>query len=260
MERLRSVVGTGEPWDGTQRPPLQGPEGVWPESRGPEPASTPDERHSRPIGRDEGAARATGAEGTEDPGAEPQPALPPHERHVQPIGLDESAVRAAGAGATGKPETEPEPASPSNERHSRPIGSAESAIRAGGAGAAGLDDDEDPWAEHARLVRGLPGLAVLRIGVRPSRLPDVLAQLPTSAVTAGLGTGVATVALPSEAVADAHALVHAAGGTSVLRARPADADAPAWGPPPSAVGVLRALKAELDPQGRFGPGRFAPWF
>jgi glycolate oxidase FAD binding subunit len=23
--------------------------------------------------------------------------------------------------------------------------------------------------------------------------------------------------------------------------------------------VLRAVKAELDPQGRFGPGRFDPW-
>ena len=57
----------------------------------------------------------------------------------------------------------------------------------------------------------------------------------------------------------AHARVHAAGGTSVLRSRPAGADAPAWGPPPSAIAVLRAVKAELDPHGRFGPGRFDPW-
>jgi glycolate oxidase FAD binding subunit len=45
-----------------------------------------------------------------------------------------------------------------------------------------------------------------------------------------------------------------------VRARPAGAAVPAWGPAPSALAVLRALKAELDPQGRFGPGRFAPWF
>ena len=79
--------------------------------------------------------------------------------------------------------------------------------------------------------------AVLRIGVRPSRLPGVLAGLPPAAVTAGLGTGVATVALPADpaAVAAAHAAVHAAGGTSVLRSRPAGFDAPAWGPPPSAL-------------------------
>jgi glycolate oxidase FAD binding subunit len=102
-------------------------------------------------------------------------------------------------------------------------------------------------------------LASLRIGVRPSRLPAVLADLPAEAITAGLGTGVATVALPTEAVGAAHARVHAAGGTSVLRSRPAEADAPAWGPPPSAIAVLRAVKAQLDPQGRFGPGRFDTW-
>jgi glycolate dehydrogenase FAD-binding subunit len=135
----------------------------------------------------------------------------------------------------------------SDERHSRTAGSDESAARAG------------TWERHASLVRGDPALASLRIGVRPSLLPGVLADLPTSAVTAGLGTGVATVTLPVEAVAAAHDRVHAAGGTSVLRARPAEADAPAWGPAPSAIAVLRAVKAELDPQGRFGPGRFDPW-
>jgi glycolate dehydrogenase FAD-binding subunit len=101
---------------------------------------------------------------------------------------------------------------------------------------------------------------VLRIGTRPSRLPAVLAGLPARSVTAGLGTGVATVALAPEAVADAHEAVHAAGGTSVLRARPSGPSLPAWGAPPSALEVLKALKAELDPEGRFGPGRFAPWF
>jgi glycolate oxidase FAD binding subunit len=118
---------------------------------------------------------------------------------------------------------------------------------------------KDAWGRHASLVRGDPALASLRIGVRPSRLPAVLADLPTETVTAGLGTGVATVSLPPEAVAAAHNRVHAAGGTSVLRARPPGADIPAWGPPPSAIGVLRAVKAELDPQHRFGPGRFQPW-
>jgi glycolate oxidase FAD binding subunit len=119
--------------------------------------------------------------------------------------------------------------------------------------------DPDPWGRHASLVRGTPSLASLRIGVRPSLLPGVLAALPATGVTAGLGTGVATVSLPVEAVPEAHARVHAAGGTSVLRSRPPEADAPAWGPPPSAISVLRAVKAELDPQGRFGPGRFDPW-
>lgn len=136
---------------------------------------------------------------------------------------------------------------PSDERHSRTAESDESAARAG------------TWERHASLVRGDLALASLRIGVRPSLLPGVLAGLPTSAVTAGLGTGVATVTLPVEAVAAAHDRVHAAGGTSVLRSRPPGSDAPVWGPAPSAIAVLRAVKAELDPQGRLGPGRFDPW-
>jgi glycolate oxidase FAD binding subunit len=121
--------------------------------------------------------------------------------------------------------------------------------------------DGDPWAGHTRLTRGTLDDAVLRIGVRPSRLPGVLAGLDPRSVTAGLGTGVATVALPADpvAVAAAHAAVHAAGGTSVLRSRPVGLDASAWGPAPSALAVLRAVKQELDPAGRLGPGRLAPW-
>jgi glycolate oxidase FAD binding subunit len=136
----------------------------------------------------------------------------------------------------------------SDDRPVRPAGSDGSAVRS-----------TDAWERHASLVRGASGTATLRIGVRPSRLPGVLADLPTETITAGLGTGVATITLRPEAVAAAHARVQAAGGTSVLRARPAEADVPAWGPPPSALAVLRAVKAQLDPQGRFGPGRFDPW-
>lgn len=125
----------------------------------------------------------------------------------------------------------------------------------------GTGATDDVWARHADVVRGGPDDAVLRIGARPSRLPALLAGLPATAITAGLGTGVATVALPAstEAVAAAHRAVHDAGGTSVLRARPAAVDAPGWGPPPSAVGVLAAAKSALDPDRRFGPGRFDPW-
>jgi len=130
---------------------------------------------------------------------------------------------------------------------------------AGGVGGAGHAGGDDPWARHAALTRGDPSAAVVRIGVRPSRLPALLASLPVMAATAGLGTGVATVTVPAGAVADVHARVHAAGGTSVLRARPAGAHLPAWGPPPSAVGVLRAVKHAFDPDDRLGPGRFDPW-
>lgn len=122
-------------------------------------------------------------------------------------------------------------------------------------------DHDGPWRRHAALVDGSPGQAVLRIGAKPALLAGLLTALPAASVTAGLGTGVATVALPADpaAVAAAHAAVHAAGGTSVLRDRPDTLDVPAWGPPPSAVGVLRAVKTAFDPAGRLGPGRLSPW-
>jgi glycolate oxidase FAD binding subunit len=117
----------------------------------------------------------------------------------------------------------------------------------------------DGWEDHAAAVRGGPQDAVLRIGTRPSRLPTLLAAIPARTITAGLGTGVATVSLDPADVAVAHQTVAAAGGTSVLRSRPAGAGVPAWGPPPSARGVLRAVKQSLDPDGRLCPGRFDPW-
>lgn len=117
----------------------------------------------------------------------------------------------------------------------------------------------DPWLRHAALVRGTPDSAVLRIGARPSVLASLVSELAPSAATVGLGTGVATVSLAPDAVAEAHARVSAAGGTSQLRHRPPGSDVPAWGPPPSALPVLRAVKNALDPDGRFGPGRFSPW-
>ena len=124
--------------------------------------------------------------------------------------------------------------------------------------------DDEVWQRHAELVGGRPDGAPtkgarLRIGCLPSRLPGLLAELPATAVTAGFGTGIATVTMPSDAVDAAHKIVYAAGGTSVLRDRPRDCDAPAWGPAPSALPVLRAVKSTLDPDGRLGPGRFAPW-
>ncbi|GAA3225349.1 FAD-binding protein [Pseudonocardia petroleophila] len=129
-------------------------------------------------------------------------------------------------------------------------------VLGGGDEAAGADD---PWLRHAELTRGSPEAAVLRIGARPSVLPALVSEIAADAATVGLGTGVATVSLPPHVVAEAHGRVHAAGGTSQLRYRPPGADAAAWGPPPSALPVLRALKTELDPDGRFGPGRFSPW-
>ena len=96
-------------------------------------------------------------------------------------------------------------------------------------------------------------------GCAPPGCPGVLAGLDTRSVTAGLGTGVATVALPADpvAVAAAHAAVHAAGGTSVLRSRPVGLDASGVG-----SGTVRARRAPRRQAGarprrppRTGPAR-----
>ena len=47
----------------------------------------------------------------------------------------------------------------------------------------------------------------------------------------------------------------------MLRDRPAEVDkaVDALGPAPSAVGLLRAVKSRLDPDGRCAPGRLGSW-
>jgi glycolate oxidase FAD binding subunit len=135
-------------------------------------------------------------------------------------------------------------------------GAGGAAANPGGAdGAAGAG----PWARHAALTRGDPDAAVVRIGVRPSRLPALLASLPVTAGTAGLGTGVATVTVPVGAVADVHARVHAAGGTSGTPRPPRRRAAARVGARALGGGVLRAVKHAFDPDDRLGPGRFDPW-
>lgn len=131
----------------------------------------------------------------------------------------------------------------------------------------GADAQQQAWSRHAELVTGPTDAdtAVLRVGARPSRLPRLITALAgeagATAVTAGLATGIGTVRIPADprTVEHAHHLVHRAGGSSMLRSRPSGSRAAAWGPAPSAVAVLRRIRAELDPTGRFGAGRFAPW-
>ncbi|WP_433787143.1 FAD-binding oxidoreductase [Actinomycetospora sp. CA-101289] len=137
-----------------------------------------------------------------------------------------------------------------------------------GDGAAVLPDDDAAaaWETHAATVRRrADDRAVLRCGVTPSELTDVLDALgevaALSDVTASPRTGVATVGLPADAdvVAEAHRQVAAAGGTSSLRQRPPGATLPAFGPAPTSAALLRAVATSLDPDQRFGRGRLAPW-
>ncbi|OLT44208.1 dehydrogenase [Saccharomonospora sp. CUA-673] len=115
------------------------------------------------------------------------------------------------------------------------------------------DEAATEWERHAALVDG----ATVRLGCRPSRLAEVLADR-AGPVVAGLASGVATVTAPGTEIDDLHDRVTAAGGTSVTRHRP-DGTGRAWGQRPSALGVVRALKHELDPDRRLCSGRFESW-
>jgi glycolate oxidase FAD binding subunit len=253
VERLRELLGAGA---------------VAVEAEAPAPVGAqPDERHARRNLSDDSAARRERS-GHFEPGA-PDPGAPD-------LGAAAGASGAAAPAAAG-PGTPIDVAEaarlafsrreradrdvPDESAARRNLSDESAARRTTAATTTPAPVGGDPWAGHARLTRGTLDDAVLRIGVRPSRLPGVLAALPARSVTAGLGTGVATVALPADpaTVAAAQAAVHAAGGTSVLRNRPSRFDGPAWGPSPSALAVLRAVKQALDPADRLGPGRLAPW-
>ncbi|WP_018334873.1 FAD-binding oxidoreductase [Actinomycetospora chiangmaiensis] len=127
-------------------------------------------------------------------------------------------------------------------------------------------DADAAWVAHHDAVDRRPeDRAVVRVGVAPTRLGDLLTGLVADAgaadVTAAPATGVATLTVPADAAAvDAvHTRVAALGGTSTLRARPAGADVPAWGPTPTSAAVLRSVAAAFDPDQRLGRGRLAPW-
>ncbi|WP_433799409.1 FAD-binding oxidoreductase [Actinomycetospora sp. CA-084318] len=135
----------------------------------------------------------------------------------------------------------------------------------GGAEVLSPADADAAWDAHRAAVDRRPDdAAVVRVGVAPTRLGDLLAglvDLGGTHVTAAPATGVATLSVPADpsVVETVHARVAALGGTSTLRARPAGAAVPAWGPAPTSAVVLRSVAAAFDPDQRLGRGRLAPW-
>jgi glycolate oxidase FAD binding subunit len=122
------------------------------------------------------------------------------------------------------------------------------------------------WQEVAAVAVGEPGDTVFRSGMLPSRMPWFAARLQELAdasadISSAVGVGVHTVRLRgghAGVLATLRDEVAAAGGstTAIRRA----GEVPAWGPPPPAVALMRAVKRQFDPDGRLGAGRFAPWF
>ena len=129
------------------------------------------------------------------------------------------------------------------------------------------------WDEAVEELAGRPGETVLRAGTLPARLPEVAASLQDVAgrhdvqhsLASHCGLGLHTARL-WDADAPTHAAVleewrgriAALGGHVTLRQRLLGMDelVDAFGPPPSSFGLMRAVKEQLDPDGRCAPGRF----
>jgi glycolate oxidase FAD binding subunit len=131
------------------------------------------------------------------------------------------------------------------------------------------------WREYAHAHRPESGQSTAFAGTLPSRLTDVATALAGAADAAGVDVSLASHAAlglhtarfsgpPAQQAAAFEQWrreVVAVGGAVALRDRPAEVDAEIdpLGPAPSSVGLLRAVKARLDPDGRCAPGRLAPW-
>jgi glycolate oxidase FAD binding subunit len=138
-------------------------------------------------------------------------------------------------------------------------------------------DAQSTWAEHGAAVLGNDGDTVIRVSGRPGDTADLVAAAGDAARRAGVdvavvssvAVGVHTIRFhagaaqaQARAVADVREHALSRGGSVLLRHRPVEVDAvlDPLGPPPSTAPLLRAVKATLDPAGRFAPGRFRPWY
>lgn len=135
----------------------------------------------------------------------------------------------------------------------------------------------EAWQSHAAAVLGREGETSLRICGLPGdfgRLADRGGQLASDSgldldLVSSTALGIHTVRLgggtPSAHAAALTALRAEAvgqGASVLLRSRPPELDGlvDALGPPPSSVELLRRVKDQFDPAGRWAPGRFRPWY
>jgi glycolate oxidase FAD binding subunit len=134
------------------------------------------------------------------------------------------------------------------------------------------DDEAAVWRRLVAALAGDAGQTVVRAACLPTHLPDAVEGLAEAAETAGVTTdigahamlGVMTARLSGGAPA-AHAACIAGwrdrlrplAGHAVVRRQPAGRGSiDVWGPPPSAIELMRRVKRELDPNNRCAPGRF----
>lgn len=139
-----------------------------------------------------------------------------------------------------------------------------------------IEHDAPEWDRRARALLGVPGETVLRIGTLPTHLTGLEAAVRSCAAAAGVNADLSSsvlVGAHTVRVGGAAATDHArfvtdlrqrlgrfgpVPGHAVVRRRLPGVErlVDVWGPPPSAVGLMRAVKRQLDPERRFAPGRY----
>ena len=135
------------------------------------------------------------------------------------------------------------------------------------------DDEQAVWQRLIAALAGEEGQTVVRAACLPSQLPEAVEAFvdvtEAAEVTSDIGAhamlGVMTARLSGGAPATHAACIagwrdrlRPLGGHAVVRRRieGVDQEVDVWGPPPSAIELMRRVKRELDPSNRCAPGRF----
>jgi glycolate oxidase FAD binding subunit len=107
-----------------------------------------------------------------------------------------------------------------------------------------------------------PTLLIAKISVRPTKLPGLVAAAPAHAdIEAHPATGLCRLSFPeaaAEAIAEARAIAARFGGTCIIERCPPDLKRgiDVFGDAPPSLALIRAVKAEFDPNRVLSPGRF----
>jgi glycolate oxidase FAD binding subunit len=133
-------------------------------------------------------------------------------------------------------------------------------------------DEAEVWRRLTAAHAGTEGETVARASTLPDRLPQVAAAAAEVAAQAAAevqlashaGLGLHTARFSGDPAAQAEGVrawrqrIAALGGTVVLRRYVDGLGSPTdvFGPEPSAISVMRRMKAQLDPDRRCAPGRF----
>jgi glycolate oxidase FAD binding subunit len=139
-------------------------------------------------------------------------------------------------------------------------------------GAAGAEQSsEDIWNARQDFWSSTNDAVIAKISVLPAGIAELLEALERTAHAKTLhwqivaqATGIATLRLGGEAtrlsaaVEQMRAAVEGSGGSLAVLRRPQELGSmDAWGSAGDAVGLMRAVKHQLDPKGTLNPGRFA---